>query len=99
MIPIRNIQLLILVHLMVIVGMVSLYNTNINNSHNQNAYAHNFSPIESAAFLSLVTQLQVESELVETNLANNNISLAREHANKVTATFNIQYNRRNCRKK
>ena len=91
MIPIRNIQLLIIVHLMVIVGMVSLYNANINNSPNQNAYAHNFSPIESAAFLSLVTQLQAESELVETNLANNNISLAREHANKVTAllTSNI----------
>jgi hypothetical protein len=76
---------------MVIVGMVSLYNTNISNSPNQNAFAHNFSPIESASFLSLVTQLQVESELVETNLANNNISLAREHANKVTTllTSNI----------
>ena len=49
---------------------------------NQNAYGHIFSPNESASFLSFVDQLQVESELVQTNLANDSISLAQEHANK-----------------
>jgi hypothetical protein len=35
-----------------------------------------------ASFLSFTEQLQIELELVETNLANNNISLAEEHAEK-----------------
>jgi hypothetical protein len=57
---------------------------NMNNDNNSllNAYGHTFSPNESASFLSFVDQLQVESELVQTNLANDNTSLAQEHAKK-----------------
>jgi hypothetical protein len=47
----------------------------------QIAYGHNFTPNESASFLAFVEQLQTESELVQANLANNNISLAQQHAN------------------
>jgi hypothetical protein len=66
--------------------MVSLTSFENNNSpFSRNAYGHNFTPNESASFLSFVDQLQVESELVETNLANNNISLAQEHAKKANA--------------
>ena len=57
-------------------------NTNHSNLHlTQTAYGHNFTPNESAPFLAFVEQLQTESELVQMNLANNNISLAQQHAN------------------
>lgn len=57
---------------------------NMNNDNNSllNAYGHTFSPNESASFLSFVDQIQVESELVQTNLANDSTSLAQEHAKK-----------------
>jgi hypothetical protein len=38
-------------------------------------YAHDFTPNESAAFLSLVDVMQSEIHLVQTNIGNNNISL------------------------
>ena len=58
--------------------------TNINNDNNSflNAYGHTFSPNESASFLAFVDQIQIESELVQTNLANGSTSLAQEHAKK-----------------
>jgi hypothetical protein len=51
----------------------------------QNVYAHIFSTDETASFLSFADQLQVESELVQTNLINNNLSLAQKHANKAAS--------------
>ena len=58
---------------------------------NQNAYAHDFTPNESASFLAFVEQLRVESELVQVNLAENNVPLAQQHADKAAAllTSNI----------
>jgi hypothetical protein len=69
-----------------IVSILSLENLENNTSHinlypTQFAYGHNFTPNESASFLAFVEQLQTESELVQMNLVNNNISLARQHAN------------------
>ena len=68
----------------IIIGVVS---TNIFDNSNdplfsKKIYGHTFTPSESASFLSFTEQLRIESELVETNLANNNISLAEEHAEK-----------------
>ena len=51
----------------------------------QNVYAHIFTTDDTASFLSFVDQLQVESELVQTNLVNNNLSLAQKHANKAAS--------------
>lgn len=51
----------------------------------QNVYAHIFTTDETASFLSFADQLQVESELVQTNLINNNLSLAQKHANKAAS--------------
>ncbi|CAN5340941.1 hypothetical protein BH18THE2_BH18THE2_12500 [soil metagenome] len=51
----------------------------------RNVYGHIFTPNESASFLSLVDQLRVESELVQMSLINDNLSPAREHANKAAA--------------
>jgi hypothetical protein len=87
----KNLSLLLLLS-GTIVSMVSLNSFKNNNSpFSRNAYGHNFTPNESAFFLAFVDQLQIESELMETNLANNNISLAQEHAKKakVLLTPNI----------
>jgi hypothetical protein len=79
--------------LIVILLSILLSSNNMNNdiTFNQSAYGHTFSPDESASFLSFANQLQVESELVQENLANNSISLAQEHANKASSllTSNI----------
>jgi hypothetical protein len=78
----KNLSLLVLLS-GTIVSMVtfsSFENNNNNSSFSRNAYGHNFTPNESASFLSFVDQLQVESELVQTSLANNNTALAQEHA-------------------
>jgi hypothetical protein len=56
-----------------------------NSFFNQKVYGHIFSPDETASFVAFADQLQVESELVQANLANNNLSLAQEHATKAAA--------------
>ena len=73
-----------LLSLAIIMLSVVLGSINMNNDNNSflNAFGHTFSPNESASFLSFVDQIQVESELVQTNLANDSTSLAQEHAKK-----------------
>ena len=56
-----------------------------DNFHNEKVYAHLFSPNETATFVSTIYQLQTELELVPTNLASNNVSLAQNHANKAAS--------------
>ena len=67
-----------------------------NNPLNQKIYAHMFTSDDTASFLAFADQLQVESELVKTNLINNNLSLAENHANKASFTVNSEHNGRNC---
>jgi hypothetical protein len=71
-----------LLSLAIILLSIVLGSINMNNDNNSflNAFGHTFSPNESASFLSFVDQIQVESELVQTNLANDSTSLAQEHA-------------------
>ena len=73
-----------LISLAIILLSIVLGSINMNNDNNSflNAFGHTFSPNESASFLSFVDQIQVESELVQTNLANDSTSLAQEHAKK-----------------
>lgn len=73
-----------LLSLAIILLSIVLGSINMNNDNNSflNAFGHTFSPNESASFLSFVDQIQVESELVRTNLANDSTSLAQEHAKK-----------------
>jgi hypothetical protein len=62
------------------------FSSSINsNSHYQNVSAHIFTTDETASFVAFADQLQVESDLVQTNLINNNLSLAQKHANKAAA--------------
>ena len=56
-----------------------------DNFHNEKVYAHLFSPNETATFVSIVYQLQTELELVPTNLASSNVSLAQNHASKAAS--------------
>lgn len=46
------------------------------------SFAHNFSTNESAMFIALVELIKTEAQLVEDNIANNNMSLAGEHADR-----------------
>jgi hypothetical protein len=48
-------------------------------------YAHIFSTNEVASFIAMMDQVKTESELVHTNLANNNLTLAQNHANKAAS--------------
>lgn len=53
--------------------------------HIEKIFAHQFTPNETATFVSTVYQLQTELELVSTNLANNNLPLTQNHASKASS--------------
>jgi hypothetical protein len=76
---------LFLVLLVIGIVLSTVFSTSVSNMLNQKVYAHMFSTDETASFLAFVDQLQVESGLVQTNLANNNLSLAQKHANKAAS--------------
>src|ERR687892_225619 len=72
---------------LLVIGIIfsMVFSTNTNNFINQKVYAHMFTADETASFLAFADQLQVESKLVQTNLVNNNLSLAQNHANKAAS--------------
>jgi hypothetical protein len=76
---------LLLVLLVIGIIFSIVFSNTTNNFLNQKIYAHMFTTDEAASFLAFADQLQVESELVQTNLVNNNLSLAQKHANKAAA--------------
>jgi hypothetical protein len=69
---------------LLVIGIIfsTVFSANTNNFINQKVYAHMFTADETSSFLAFADQLQVESKLVQTNLVNNNLSLAQNHANK-----------------
>jgi hypothetical protein len=60
-----------------------LFNT--DNFYNVRLYGHLFTPDETATFVAILDQMQTELDLVLANLANNNVSLAQNHANKTAS--------------
>jgi hypothetical protein len=68
----------------ILFSLVSSGSANSNSIYKK-IYAHIFSTNEIASFLAIMDQVQVESDLVKTNLANNNLSLAQNHANKAAS--------------
>jgi hypothetical protein len=60
----------------------------ISSSFYSLVYGHDFIPNESASFMSFANQLQIESLLVQTNLANSSLALAREHAARAIELLN-----------
>jgi hypothetical protein len=77
----RRYLLFVLFYLILSISVIS----NNDNFHIEKIYAHLFTPNETATFVSIVYQLQVELELVSMNLANNNLSLAQNHASKASS--------------
>jgi hypothetical protein len=73
--------------ILLVMGIVlsTVFSTSVSNILNQKVYAHMFSTDETASFLAFSDQLKVESGLVQTNLANNNLLLAQKHANKAAS--------------
>jgi hypothetical protein len=67
-----------------LLSLVSRGSVNLN-PFDKKIYAHIFSTDEIASFEAITDQIQVESQLVKTNLANNNLSLAQNHANKAAS--------------
>ena len=49
------------------------------------SFGHNFSTNESASFIALIDLIKTEAQLVQENIANNNTSLASEHADDALA--------------
>ena len=70
----NNIIAILLTYFTIIIGSVNLFSF-------EKLFAHNFSPDESAHFLTLVDKIQVESELVANSTGINNSSSAQQHAN------------------
>jgi hypothetical protein len=76
---------LFLVLLVMGIVLSTVFSNSVSNILNQKVYAHMFTTDETASFLAFADQLQVESGLVQTNLANNSLSLAQKHANKAAS--------------
>jgi hypothetical protein len=49
------------------------------------SFGHNFSTNESASFIALIDLIKTQAQLVQENIANNNVSLASEHADDALA--------------
>jgi hypothetical protein len=62
-------------------------------SNTHTLFSHNFSPDESASFLALVNTIKAEAQLVQQNIASNNMSLASDHANKALALMTDDVNK------
>ena len=50
-------------------------------------FGHNFAGDESATFLALMDQIQIEMSLINTNLVDNNQPLAKDHLNKINELY------------
>src|SRR5688572_316118 len=75
----NNIIAILLTSFTIIIGSANLLSF-------QNSFAHNFSPDESAHFLTLVDKIKVESELAA-NSTGNNKSSALIHANNALLNY------------
>jgi hypothetical protein len=75
----NNIITILLTSFTIIIGSINLFSF-------QNSFAHNFSPDESAHFLTIVDKIKVESELAANNTGNNNSS-AQLHANNALLNY------------
>jgi hypothetical protein len=64
--------------------IISIY-SNIDDFYDAKVYGHQFTPNETATFVGIIGKMQAELGLVPTNLANNNVSLAQNHANKAAS--------------
>jgi hypothetical protein len=77
----NNVIAILLTSFTIIIGSVNLLSF-------ENSFAHNFSPDESAHFLTLVDKIKVESELAANSTGNNNnLSSAQLHVNNALLNY------------
>ena len=81
MIPIFNVKCRLRISLLLTCFVIMLLN-NMYNFYELKIYGHLFTPDETATFMAVVDQVQIELELIQTNLEKNNASLAQNHAYK-----------------
>ena len=79
----------VLLILGILFSIITHNNTNIIDDSNffQNVYGHNFPPNNHASFVASLDQFQIESNLVQSNLLNHNMTLAQKHADEVVSIF------------
>ena len=90
---INNIKLVqLLTSTILVVAATSLLLFGGSSIYNNKIYGHNFAGDESASFLALMDQIQIEVSLINTNLIDDNQSLAIDHLKqiKVLYTKNIK---------
>jgi hypothetical protein len=73
-------------HLYIITALAILLFSSYNSNYQQ-IFGHNFAGDESASFLALMDQMQNEMNLINTNLINNNQSLANDHLNEIKKLY------------
>ncbi len=71
----------------ILFNSVYMSNTDINNAIVHKAQGHSFTPDDHASFIASIDQFNEESKLVQTSIANNNLTLAQAHAGKAANLF------------
>jgi hypothetical protein len=82
---IKPVQLLISTILVVVASSLLLFGG--SSIYNNKIYGHNFAGDESASFLALMDQIQTEMSLINTNLIDDNQSLAKDHLKQIKELY------------
>ncbi|WP_458745777.1 hypothetical protein [Candidatus Nitrosocosmicus sp. T] len=85
----KNTHHYVLLILGILFSIITHNNTNIihDSTFFPNVYGHNFPPNNYASFVASLDQFQIESNLVQSNLLNHNITLAQKHADEAVSIF------------
>ena len=84
-INIKQVQLL--TSTILVVAATSLLLFGGSSIYNNKIYGHNFAGDESASFLALMDQIQTEMSLINTNLIDDNQSLAKDHLKQIKELY------------
>ncbi len=80
-------QVQLLTSTILVVAATSLLLFGGSSIYNNKIYGHNFAGDESASFLALMDQIQTEMSLINTNLINDNQSLAKDHLKQIKELY------------
>ena len=80
-------QVQLLTSTILVVAATSLLLFGGSSIYNNKIYGHNFAGDESASFLALMDQIQTEMSLINTNLIDNNQSLAKDHLKQINELY------------
>ena len=83
----NNKQTQLLSSTIIVLGVVVLLLFGSSSIYNHQIFGHNFTGDESASFLATMEQIKTEMKLINTNLVENNQSLAKEHLNNIDELY------------